>query len=157
MIYIASRATCGIKIPNKKQARDEIISLFKAQMNRLKQRLNVCIVFVWNCVSLLTWSLKSQYVAEEVSLTCDAWQALNTDGYFAVTGHWIEECSRKWTLEHALFGFTWMNIAHNGDQLGQALFKICDCLSIVHKVNQHVSAFSNLGLMTSLKIGHIAF
>jgi hypothetical protein len=40
---IASQATRGIKIPNKKQARDEIISLFKAQMNRLKQRLNVCI------------------------------------------------------------------------------------------------------------------
>lgn len=45
MMHIASQATRGIKIPNKKQARDEIISLFKAQMNKLKQRLNVCIHF----------------------------------------------------------------------------------------------------------------
>ena len=73
-------------------------------------------VSVWNCLPLLIQALKSQYVPEKVSLTCDAWQALNADGYFAVMGHWIEECSpRKWTLEHALFGFTWMNIAYNGN------------------------------------------
>jgi hypothetical protein len=114
------------------------------------------------CVSLrhrlplLTRSLKSQYVAGEVSLTCDAWQASNTDGYFAVTGHWIEERSPgKWTLENALLGFTRMNTAHNGDRLGQALFKICDRLSVVHKVNHYGCAFSNLGLTTSSKIGHI--
>jgi hypothetical protein len=41
MMHITSRATRGINIPNKKQARDEIISLFKDQMNKLKQRLNV--------------------------------------------------------------------------------------------------------------------
>ena len=28
---------------------------------------------------------------EQISLTCDAWQASNADTYFAVTGHWIEE------------------------------------------------------------------
>lgn len=71
----------------------------------------------------------------EVSLTCDAWQASTADGYFAVTGHWIEETpSGDWTLEHALFGFTQMNTAHDGVRLGQALFKICDRLCIVHKV-----------------------
>ena len=42
MVQIASHATCEIKIPNRKQTRAEIILLFKEQMNRLKERLNVC-------------------------------------------------------------------------------------------------------------------
>ena len=57
---------------------------------------------------------------------------------FAVTGHWVEErASGKWKLKHALFGFTLMNTAHNGVHLGQALYKICDRLKIVHKVRSH--------------------
>ena len=77
-------------------------------------------------------------VSVEISLTCDAWQASNMDGYFAVTGHWVEEQALgKWKLKHALFGFTLMNTAHNGVRLGQALYKICDCLKIVHKVHSH--------------------
>ena len=43
MIHIASRATRGVQIPNRKQTRVEIIMLFKAQMNKLKERLNVSI------------------------------------------------------------------------------------------------------------------
>ena len=51
----------------------------------------------------------------EVSLTCDAGQAGNTDAYFAVTGHWIEErAPGEWTIEQALLGFVQMNMAHNG-------------------------------------------
>ena len=34
-----------------------------------------------------------------------------------------------------LFGFTSMNTAHNGKRLGQALFKTCERLGIVEKVN----------------------
>ena len=30
-----------------------------------------------------------------------------------------------------------MNTAHNGVRLGQALYKICDRLKIVHKVRSH--------------------
>ncbi|PSR80188.1 hypothetical protein PHLCEN_2v6794 [Hermanssonia centrifuga] len=29
-------------------------------------------------------------VTGDINLTCDAWQASNTDGYFATTTHWIE-------------------------------------------------------------------
>lgn len=77
-------------------------------------------------------------VSGEISLTCDAWQASNTDGYFAVTGHWVEEqAPGKWKLKHALFGCMLMNMAHNGVRLGQALYKICDHLKIVHKVHCH--------------------
>lgn len=69
-------------------------------------------------------------------MTCDAWQASNTDSYFAVTGHWIEEVEpNKWALQNTLFGFTSMNTAHNGKRLGQALFKTCERLGIVEKVN----------------------
>ena len=39
--------------------------------------------------------LQGPTVVGEVSLTCDAWQAANTDGYFAVTAHWIEETARN--------------------------------------------------------------
>lgn len=64
-------------------------------------------------------------------------------GYFAVTGHWIEEKpSGEWKLEHALLGFTLMNTAHNGVRLGQALYKICDRLKIVHKVCFHFVSLS---------------
>lgn len=96
-----------------------------------------------SCSNLLS---QSQYVSGQISLTCDAWQASNTDGYFAVTGHWIEErSSGKWTLEHALLGFTRMNTAHNGQRLGQALYKICDRLGIVNKASNlikfHLSTY----------------
>ena len=133
MIHVASHATRGVKIPNRKQTRDEIIALFKMQMTKLKDRLNVrTFLFTASCSN--PWS-QSRYVSGQISLTCDAWQASNTDGYFAVTGHWIEECSPgKWTLEHALLGFTRMNTAHNGQRLGQALYKICNRVGIVYKV-----------------------
>ena len=71
-----------------------------------------------------------------MSLTCDSWQASNTDAYFAVTGHWIEEVKEvDWVEHEALFGFTQMNTAHNGVQLGQALYKICQQLGIIEKVS----------------------
>ena len=58
-------------------------------------------------------------------MTCDAWQASNIDGYFAMTGHWIEESvPTKWELKSALLGFTRVSNAHNGERLGQALFKV---------------------------------
>ena len=79
---------------------------------------------------------QSSAVSREISLTCDAWQADNTDGYFAVTGHWIEESTDGgWTEEHTLLGFTQLNTAHNGTRLGQLLYKVCDCLGVVHKVS----------------------
>ena len=75
----------------------------------------------------------------KVSLTCDAWQASNADAYFVVTGHWIEEqASREWTVKQALLGFVQMNMAHNGVQLGQALYKVCNHLQIVHKVSTDI-------------------
>lgn len=69
-------------------------------------------------------------------MMCDAWQAGNTDGYFAVTGHWIEETTPGlWELKTALLGFMQLNSAHNGEHLGQALFKIIKQVSIVQKVS----------------------
>ena len=64
---------------------------------------------------------------------CDAWQASNADGYFAVIAAWTEEALTShhndtspcvWTLQTSLLGFTQLNNAHNGVQLGQALFKV---------------------------------
>jgi hypothetical protein len=80
--------------------------------------------------------LQGDTVRGKVSLTCDAWQASNTDRYFAVTGHWIEEPRPGiWELRSAVLGFTQLNHAHNGQRLGGgALFKIVNRLGIAHKV-----------------------
>jgi hypothetical protein len=41
MIAVASRATRGVAILNRKQTRAQIIALFKKQMKALQTRLNV--------------------------------------------------------------------------------------------------------------------
>jgi hypothetical protein len=40
----------------------------------------------------------------------------------------------KWELKSALIGFTWLNNAHNGERLGQALFKTIKRVVITGKV-----------------------
>jgi hypothetical protein len=86
-----------------------------------------------------------------VSLTCDAWQASNTDGYFAVTGHWVEEPHPgKWELHSALLGFTRLNNAHNGKRLGGALFKIVDRLGIAHKASTYQLMLFRCRLTTNM-------
>jgi hypothetical protein len=53
-----------------------------------------------------------------------------------VTAHWIEEPTpAKWELKSALIGFTQLNNAHNGERLGQALFKIVKRVGIEDKVS----------------------
>ena len=92
-------------------------------MIKLKAELNVNFFPLTSCSFLI--ALQGPTVQGEVSLTCDAWQASNTDGYFAVTTHWIEESTPgKWELKSALIGFMQLNNAHNGERLGQALFKV---------------------------------
>jgi len=63
---------------------------------------------------LLTVAPQSDAVKGKVSLTCDAWQASNINGYFAVTGSWIEEVNGWWELQTVLLGFTQLNNAHPG-------------------------------------------
>jgi hypothetical protein len=75
-------------------------------------------------------------VTGEVNSTCDVWQASNTDGYFAVTGHWVEESApTQWETKSTLLGFTRLNNAHNSERLGQALFKTLKRVGIEHKVS----------------------
>jgi hypothetical protein len=72
----------------------------------------------------------------KISLTCNAWQASNTEGYFAVTGHWIEESTPlNWELKSEILGFTLLNNAYNGKRLGQALYKVAERVGIEHKVS----------------------
>lgn len=139
MVNVAARATRGIKLPSRKQTRQEIMRMFKEQMKALKERLNVSTfnLFYFNSSYYLS---QSKIVSGEVSLTCDAWQASNADAYFAVTGHWIEEeMANEWVEREALLGFTQMNTAHNGVRLGQALYGVCNRLGIVHKVQSYYS------------------
>jgi hypothetical protein len=78
-----------------------------------------------------------------VNLTCNAWQASNVKGYFAVIGHWIKESTPlQWELKSALLGFTKLNNAHNGKCLGQALYKVIKHVNIRHKVCGYATLFS---------------
>jgi hypothetical protein len=136
MIHYAARATNGVKILNVRQTRQGIIDAFKAQLLALRKRL---MVRLFHSVSprlpyLTDRCPQSDAVKGKVSLTCDAWQASNVDGYFAVTGSWVEEVGGRWELHTALLGFTKLNNSHNGTRLGQALFKIVARLGIAHKV-----------------------
>ncbi|KAF7342966.1 putative AC transposase [Mycena venus] len=117
MIDIASRAKNGVRISGQKATRQGIINMFQKRMDNLKKKLN------------------GPTVIGEIHLTDDAWQAQNTDGYFGVTGHWIEEVSPGvWESQEALIGFTRLNSAHNGVRLGQALYKIVSRLGIQKRV-----------------------
>jgi hypothetical protein len=107
-------------------------------MKALRDQFNVhtkfipCPKFV---ISMNLYWIQSKIVDGETSLTCDAWQASNVNCYFAVMGHWIEEVAPKqWKLKHTLLKFTQLNTAHDGVCIRKALYKICDCLNIVHKV-----------------------
>jgi hypothetical protein len=118
MINIAARATKGVKIPGRRATRAHIKRTFKDHLTSIKARL------------------QGSSVPGEVSLTCDAWQASNTDGYFAVTGHWIEEIAvAQWELKSSLLGFARVSNAHNGERLGQVLFKIIKRVGIENKVS----------------------
>ncbi len=69
-------------------------------------------------------------------MTCDTWQASNTNGYFAVTGHWVEELApSQWKTKSALLGFTCLSNAHSSEWLSQALFKILKWVGIEHKAS----------------------
>ena len=46
MINIAARATNGVKIPNRKDARKQIIELFKRNLSSLRERLTVRLDFL---------------------------------------------------------------------------------------------------------------
>jgi hypothetical protein len=88
------------------------------------------------CTISLMNHFPSPAVKGMMNLTCNAWQASNTDGYFAVKGHWIEETSPSvWEAQEALLSFTHLNNSHNGKCLGQALFKIAQWLGIEWNVS----------------------
>ena len=157
MIGIAARANKGVTIPNRKATREETMSMFKTQMTHLKNRFTVR-PLLHSLYSNRNTNIgaQSDAVTGEISLTCDAWQASNTDGYFAVTGHWIEEPQPGvWELHSALLGFMMLNNAHNGKRLGGALFRIVERLSIAHQVRTtQVDLLPNHYLLL-FKIGHI--
>lgn len=82
-------------------------------------------------------TLKSDAVKGLINLMCDAWQASNVDGYFAVTGSWVDEGPPStWKVQTALLGFVRLNNSHNGQWLGQALFKVIQRMGIDHKESQ---------------------
>lgn len=99
---------------------------------------------------------QSDAVAGRINLTCDAWQASNSDSYFAVTGHWIEETAPGvWKMQSGLLGFVRMNCAHTGEQLGCALFKVTERVGITHKVSIWHCAYTVSDVLYA-QIGYIS-
>ena len=133
MIDVAACAMNGMKIPGGKSMRAEIKQTFKEHLMKLKEQLNVQI----SLRQLVPYSyiVQGPTITGEVNLTCDTWQASNTDGYFAITSHWIEETMpTQWELKSGLLGFMQLSNAHNGERLSQALYKIIRWVSIAHKI-----------------------
>ncbi|KAJ7781962.1 hypothetical protein DFH07DRAFT_728535, partial [Mycena maculata] len=60
MIDIAARAPNGVKIPGRKATREEIIDLFKRQMDNLRVRINVSVSFVPPSAYSLGWPTERQ-------------------------------------------------------------------------------------------------
>jgi hypothetical protein len=144
MLGIASRATKGVLLPSQKTTRNKIIHMFKQKMYLLRDRLNVSTHCPMSHPFTLTFTSQGATVTGDISLTCDAWQADNTDAYFAVTGHWIEErAPGEWSLEHALLGFAQMNCSHSGVRLGQMMFSILNRVDAVHRVRIPAYAYSS--------------
>ncbi|KAG6895056.1 hypothetical protein C0992_003343 [Termitomyces sp. T32_za158] len=107
MIDITSRATEEVMIPGQKSLRAAIKQSFQKHLKNLKAQLN------------------SPKVPGKVNLTCDAWQAGNTDGYFAVTGHWIKEVGpMQWELKSALIGHITCDNASNNTMMLQEFAQI---------------------------------
>ena len=46
MIDVASRAPNGVKFPDRKIARNEVVGMFKKEMKHLRVRLNVSLFFL---------------------------------------------------------------------------------------------------------------
>jgi hypothetical protein len=118
----------------------------------------VCIVLFLKQM-FFSYHLQRPTVQGKVSLTCDAWQASNTDRYFAVTLHWIKgPMTRKWKLNSALIDFMQLNNMHNGVRLGQVLLKILKQVGIKHKISISSLLFDqSLQLTFSLKVSHITY
>ena len=133
MIDVAARAINSVKIPGRKATQAEIKQTFKEHLTKLKAWLNIGISL--RQLAPHSHIVQGPTITGKVNLTYDTWQASNMDGYFAVTGHWIEETMpTQWELKSGLLGFTQLSNAHNGEQLGQALYKIIKWVSIAHKV-----------------------
>ena len=86
MLLLAQQMVSSFQ--SRRATRAEIMRMFKNHFTTLKAQLNVC-----DHRSFFHFLIVSQgpTVQGEGSLTWDEWQASNTDGYFAVTAHWIEE------------------------------------------------------------------
>ena len=152
LIDVTSRAKHGVSIPSRKSTRQQILHLFKGYLTRLRAELRVSITPT--IVKSLILHLQGPTVQGEISLTCDAWQASNTDGYFAVTAHWIQASTpTTWVLSSALIGFTRLNNAHVGVRLGQTLFKVVKRLGIEKKVCHNISHI--IVITHNYQIGHV--
>lgn len=86
----------------------------------------------------------------EINFTCDAWQASNVDGYFAVTGHWIEEVNGSWLLQNAILGFVQLQNTHNAQRLGGTLYWVFERVGILQRVNRYTLSITHCILITNL-------
>lgn len=136
-IQSLEHATNGVVVPTRKATRDEIINMFKAQLTKLKEHLNVR-----NSLSNFL-SFHSCLAESHCEGTCQFDLA-------GIKRRCIFRCYRSldrrrfpspvtWEFWSALFGFTKLNNVHNGKRLGGALFKIVERLGIAHKVFKNIN------------------
>ncbi|PIL30447.1 hypothetical protein GSI_07146 [Ganoderma sinense ZZ0214-1] len=136
IIDVVAHTTKGIKIDNLRSTCERILREFKCNVTTLSKRLN------------------STAVKGKINLTCNTWQAENTDSYFAVTSHWVKEAQAcdsgthmEWTVKSSLFGFIstqafikaysksgYYNPAYPDDELVAVSSKQRDVIGLVHVI-----------------------
>ena len=117
------------------------MQMFKSQLMHLKECLNVsltilnCIFIVWHPIFRAKFRVKwaSHVMPDKHQI-------------------WMEEPQLGvWELHSTLFGFVWLNNAHNSKWLGGTLFKIVDWLGITHKVSVVFDLICIVDIFTHIK------
>lgn len=99
MVKVAACAKQGVQVPDTQATHAHIFEQHQITIVKAKELLN------------------RDCVPGKISTTCDAWSLSNCQGWYAVTGHWVEETKAGvWKLCGVLLGFTQLNTSCHSPQ-----------------------------------------
>ena len=127
-------------LPSTHETRLYLHNAFFQRLKKLKQDIEVCLLFVSLSERLLP---PLQNAPGKVSATADGWTADNTkQGYLGMTAHWIDiNKAGKWTLRAKVVGFYLIHGTHAGSNLGWYFVGLCDRVGIMSRSHSKVSHY----------------
>ena len=127
-------------LPSTHETRLYLHNAFVQRLKKLKQDIEVCLLFVSLSERLLP---PLQNAPGKVSTTADGWTADNTkQGYLGMTAHWIDvNKAGKWTLRAKVVGFRLIRGTHAGSNLGRYFVGLCDRVGIMSRSHSKVSHY----------------